>query len=1800
MNETATPEGTLDVEAVIAALNQATTPLERGLALMRPSERRLVRRCALARRFDQALAAGVLAPLAGATELDFERLVGLPGVGAAAGRPGWYRLDPGERAAHEGAWLAGGSDEDPLGPERFREAQARLADWFQTLGPDGQLEALYHRLAADPQRGAQEFHALYDEATRGFDLARCESLLEVLDQRARFLAPELASFRTEARGLLRARSAVADDYFRSARYLERRGLRRAFESLLEDRWRFILHLHGSGGRGKTMFLRWLAARFCLERGIPVARVDFDFLDSTEVGLAPRFFFGKLAERLNLQLSNAPFVELLDVIRQMRRAATSRRAAAGESAADVAIAEEEEILARFATILEEHCRGTVLLVFDTLEDARLKHQVDVLGIVRAVEAVRGLMDTRARALGRVPPRVVLILSGRYPLEEQYPEVARSHGEWVQSVPVTPFDDSEARLYLTENRQLRAVDEGVLAQVIRRAGGSPFNLALFADVLQTSPTITKEDLENNTSIELLYLIERVLKRIPDYRVRWVLRYGVVARRLTREFLEEVLGPHLARAMRGDRTYDDPAIDVVEDEKDWPELWQTQERASRLGKPAFDDIWTRLRDFASASSWVTVAPEAGDALVIQPVVTHPMRRALRSQKVVARIHRDAVAALQRRVKKRRATTEDLAALTYHDFQLRGARAARDWEKLLGESLSDPETLEAVAGVVLSEDLRESEAGRGALVTAPVEARAHFALAQAAHGAAGAETGEKAESLRERARAALRAYEACVTKLGRPVALPVEEATLRWELAANPQEKEAALGLLAKAEPRARGDERVALLNTLQQAWAGRDPARAEGYARKLAELAQKQGDVDAFGEAVRSLVESQTERGAYAEAIDSCAAARASLAPAEKRWDAAGAVAAERKQLDLLQARIEGDCGLPERALARQPLNRSGSGEADPDQVLLRAHLLLGSGEAEEALRTLRAVRWEKPRRSKAIREAGWSRMQSLGLRGRAQRMVMSFAEALDLFQGAMVLAGELGAANDELAHRLAKARLHLFDIGDLQQAAEHLRVGSGEPAAFNPELLIVRRLLVASLTDLQGDSARAAFTMTKLAGEPWTAFTPQRGIAAAVTALTLRDPPEPIEWLTRLRDQLARVDHPLARVAQMQALPYCSTVDQVPGPLADALTALVTPAARDSLLRDLPDGDVARFRLGRLELLRVLGRRDQAVDELRALRPLLRGRRWPRLFNRHVALTCDRLRLPSDEVLPRGWLDSFRARFAERPTLVAVALLEAAERAFVAGDPRVAADLAMDSRKCFRRAEGPRSRHERRLMALLARLAHAQGSLAVARDYEGRAARIDEELGWPREARPLSREAPAVVESVEGVATRKSGLETVVLRAEAPDRFQLSTLDGGGEHTAEPDHSPDGPITQMLVDLEVGPLGGRASLALVERLTRPGPHLGLALAEAFLPGPLRERVHQRLRPGATEEPLDVAIECGSAHQLHAFPWELLAVDPRAPLPLGTQPGVGHVWRSRSDTVSRARVSWAQRALAVVLGWQMFADGIAGPNTRRALAAFQEQQRLPVTGNLDRPTRLVLRDQRRRLLGGPAPSRRVLLLESAEQDEVRSARGYRSVGIDLTALYASEGFDAHALREPDLNAIREVLQRQGCGILHVSAPIAESRSSGELFLQLGSASTLERAATVLGPSSLGAVLKAASVGRPAPLVIVDVPRPPTLSEAARQLVLRNVFAAKLSTAGAVPAVLAAGLAPPKIRHRVSSGLVAMLASRPPPGQLVRYLRKTENAAIGAWDPELLLGTACVALFTDDPELDPTDWFFPEAEAD
>jgi hypothetical protein len=324
-------------------------------------------------------------------------------------------------------------------------------------------------------------------------------------------------------------------------------------------------------------------------------------------------------------------------------------------------------------------------------------------------------------------------------------------------------------------------------------------------------------------------------------------------------------------------------------------------------------------------------------------------------------------------------------------------------------------------------------------------------------------------------------------------------------------------------------------------------------------------------------------------------------------------------------------------------------------------------------------------------------------------------------------------------------------------------------------------------------------------------------------------------------------------------------------------------------------------------------------------------------------------------------------------------------------------------------------------------------------------------------------------------------------------------------------------------------------------------------------------------------------------HAIPWELAVLDKSDVRPLVLMPGLRCFWRSDPEALSRGRLTWAQKALQRLTNSRLLADGVLGPATEEALKQFQITHSLEPTGGLDTATREALRAAFRSVQRSTTKEPAVLLVRTEVRYEVRRLRGHLASGTDLEAVYGRAGLEVVPLHEPNPTLLRELLSARRFAAIVLAVPVAESRTGRELYLQLGLESLQKGESTAFGSGHLATVLKSVATVGPMPLVILDTPRPPSLDEAFRQLLLRNALAARLFALGDLPVVLATGLAMPEEQAALSSALAQGLFDRDTPGQLLSRLRGMSGATFAR--PEEVLGAATAALFARDPDLTPED---------
>jgi peptidoglycan hydrolase-like protein with peptidoglycan-binding domain len=528
-----------------------------------------------------------------------------------------------------------------------------------------------------------------------------------------------------------------------------------------------------------------------------------------------------------------------------------------------------------------------------------------------------------------------------------------------------------------------------------------------------------------------------------------------------------------------------------------------------------------------------------------------------------------------------------------------------------------------------------------------------------------------------------------------------------------------------------------------------------------------------------------------------------------------------------------------------------------------------------------------------------------------------------------------------------------------------------------------------------------------------------------------------------------------------------------------------------------------------------------------------------------VTADRLgtNFPTDSAVAL-----WEREFQGIPTLMAVTLLEAAERAGFG-----------QSRELLRRAERymndsamPASGWTARTNALAARFAAQEGRRADATVRRHEVVRVCEEL----DNRSL----------LEQLITLEPQTE-VALRAAAAPSLQIELHDFGAIAEIRCT-APNGrqlefssPVPRPLIRRG----GGNYSTdALKMWATEPRRLAGL-LADLI-------DFH---RVGALIE--DLGMPTDLALVLPRGPWAALpvegAMDARGlhsgPLLYRTDP---------SALGLNAAVAWAQSALSELLGLKVIPDGIFGTMTEQAVEQYQRGNGLVATGLLDATTRRHLRNSLAKARGRSGLPR-VLILQRSREGERFSKESYGAIGLAVADLYEECNVPALAIEPPYPHELVKAIEHFEPEIIHIVGGFRESTDVGEvhLFLDDPSAYTKSGRQFAISSSMLASMLRGPA-SRPRPTVILETPAPPDDFAAALQLFLRNIFAADLFARGVTEAVLATGLC--RDVRSLGFTLVSEVSRGASVGRLTRVLRHLAETtgdrfvptALWATDPEHL----------------------------
>ena len=436
-------------------------------------------------------------------------------------------------------------------------------------------------------------------------------MIRVFDERSDILTSSVKETVNRRRFRLDTRAQWADEYYGTALYFEREQTSGLLGDLLSAEQHWILHIFAPGGTGKTMYIRHMIARRCVRARIPVAYVDFDYVLLPDMAVAqPWRMLVSLVDQINTQIEGRPFDELLATYARFQHPTDARDIVRLRAPVTVAHDEEtrlrDDLIRRLAATLTDVRQGKpVVFIFDTLENLR-QRRLDLTATFLL------LRDLRAAC-----PALRVVLSGRYNLEQGEPDEDDEQrvafrtffGDQQRTILLEAFTADEARTYLTTYRKI--ADPALVAAMLLRARSAPedeasrinpFKLSLLADLVHYAPDVTAATILEYEAADTAYLIERVVDRIENRLVRFVLRYGVVPQYLTRDYLVKVLQPYLAAVADGRMTLDDPQTDALH--ADVLQRGPFSLKGQFSATLDIDALWAELTSFSSQHSWVSPA--------------------------------------------------------------------------------------------------------------------------------------------------------------------------------------------------------------------------------------------------------------------------------------------------------------------------------------------------------------------------------------------------------------------------------------------------------------------------------------------------------------------------------------------------------------------------------------------------------------------------------------------------------------------------------------------------------------------------------------------------------------------------------------------------------------------------------------------------------------------------------------------------------------------------------------------------------------------------------------------------------------------------------------------------------------------------------------------------------------------------------------------------------------------------------------------------------------------------------------------
>jgi putative peptidoglycan binding protein len=1652
----------------------------------------VLKRAALVSTFDEELFRAVLnadlpedAPVA-----DFDRFITRSAIVPVPRSDGIYCLKDSDRKGYLDAWWQDEATVQAAIPPSMLEFSHRLVAYYEKQGREAQMDLLASLITVDQKRARKLFLKLYAEADEGFDLPRCNSLLRTFEDRNQLLTTKLREEIQRHRQYYNARCLFTTDYYRTTTYHSRQRLLDQFEKLLAHPKKWIFHLYAKGGMGKTMFLRWLLARHCVPepRRIPVARLDFDLIHLTNVNSYPWLLLHPLVEQLNEQLAGRPFGEMLGELQKY--ALALRRSSGQEQDAERSAAEsmlpsddeewKEEGWTRFRHEIKRHRCKPIVIILDTIEEMVLTQENNLLEIIG-----------RFASIHEACPGLRFILAGRYDLRERIPEFKQAFARQILFARLNPFTGAEALSFLREKRQL-SPERHALRAIYKRSEGNPFKLALFADLASAKGSLTEEDVAKLPEVGFAYLIERIVKRIRELEVRWVLRYAVIPRQFTRDFLEKVVVPHLRREMENAQ-HDRPNDFLPEgvEDSDIEYVWLSQSAADL--KP--DQVWDRLRQYASGYGWVEFKTET-DSLHFQPEVVIPMRQLLRNQKIFPLLHEDAISYFEQKAKDDpRRWAEWTGEAVYHYFQRYGAEAAQYWrtQAQSPQAQSDPAARRLLAKSIVGQDYVDDE-GRPRmrnederLIEPQTLVEAHCLAAEAAivlaHKQSAREQAKEAAAIlsREQARqeqshraaqwtdanyhlkklrALLTAYPNCRLSAEIP---PLTEA-------AKPmcaQQFEEAVPVLEKAITHELGDQiRLSLELQLGDLLALFKRPEAETHylaARKTWQRTQAQFITGA--EIALRLADwySDNDRFFGAESEYKKVLDEAAARPDEGR---ALQAALGLALLHIGAAQYTEAKGCLSSAQSRISLSTNAYA---PALRYLEAQIELDIFNPEAVLRFAEATM--------EYSQGDLARAMLLEMRGAALGELMQYDQALRCLEEAKDLWKKNGENESADRCRWRLAQLHLYGIGNLKEAAACINAWQRLTKHPQSEISFRMELLWVVLLAKQGQRHDAAGQWRSLL-QDWGFKSPRRKtrILATSLALQLAGP----ETTAEILETLEQIEPFTARLLALEPMRLLPTPPNMEPKIKECLLSLVAGTESGAAFEWFPNA--ARL----ADVYRLLDDRQKGGDVLGMAEA--RAKHTSAFFAAREVQRA-RARWEDESVYATGEFDpaEFERRFSSWPALCGAVWLEQAELAFrrnrmaecqscleKAGAELDSVQMPTQWRARLHELRGKAARAKGEILKAESRLLTAYSSYERLADELARR-RVEQDLDSLREER-VAKGPPEAVGAggsfelpgaPQPASTNRQSSVTLTLDVEEgkrsrvwvtfnlaesePTRRETERLEdwfvmqqrrsGQRQRQRREAKLPEDSFLLQLLATKGRAFSSDFAEQLSEETDRIAAEMGNLL---FSTGELADQIRRR----AADGPVDFKLQLPPC-PLAVVPWELTR------LPGGKGEMLTDLCRSFARTTpqtaaDRETVKWIQIAANHLLKRNIWVDGVDGPQTRIALRDLQRRFQLEDHGQLNEATR----DKILEALHTDAAidPLRVMLVQPREESEIQEMRGAGRSGLNLRELYEEHLIETAALFEPDVELLEQRLVEYKPHVIHLAGTLREFSRAWEAFLEFG----------------------------------------------------------------------------------------------------------------------------------------------------